>query len=101
MVAANIAWFRQFDLRPVRGAIPARWDGGGEDSETLLWMRDALGRPIDFPMLAAMADTFYPRAWLRRAKPVPAGTVSMTTYFHAGEALHFEYSTSRGVPGAA
>jgi acyl-CoA thioesterase len=31
-----------------------------------------------------MADVFYPRVWLRRATRVPAGTVSITTYFHAG-----------------
>ena len=30
-----------------------------------------------------MADAFYPRVWLRRALRVPAGTVSMTVYFHA------------------
>jgi acyl-CoA thioesterase len=34
--------------------------------------------------LAAMADAFYPRIWRRRARWVPAGTVSQTIYFHAG-----------------
>ena len=29
---------------------------------------------------------FFPRVWLRRATRVPAGTVSMTVYFHAGSA---------------
>jgi hypothetical protein len=33
--------------------------------------------------LAALADVFYPRVFLRRAFRVPAGTVSMTVYFHA------------------
>ncbi len=33
-----------------------------------------------------MADVFFPRVWLRRATRVPAGTVSMTVYFHAGAA---------------
>jgi hypothetical protein len=41
---------------------------------------------MDLPALAAMSDMFYPRVWLRRAKPVPAGTVSITTYFHADAA---------------
>ena len=38
------------------------------------------------PRLAALADVFFPRIWLRRATYVPAGTVSMTVYFHAGAA---------------
>lgn len=79
----GVAWIGQYDMRPVRGSIPTQWDGGGEHSETMLWLRDADPRPIDFPALASMSDMFFPRVWLRRAKPVPAGTVSITTYFHA------------------
>ena len=30
-----------------------------------------------------MCDIFYPRAFLRLGRVLPAGTVSMTTYFHA------------------
>ena len=80
----GVAWIGQYEMRPVSGGIPARWDGGGEHSETRLWVRDATPRPLDFPALAAMSDLFYPRVWLRRATPVPAGTVSITTYFHVG-----------------
>ena len=36
--------------------------------------------------LAAAADIFYPRVWLRRPRHVPAGTVSMTVYFHTDAA---------------
>lgn len=79
----GVAWIGQYDMRPVRGSIPVQWDGGGDHSETLLWLRDADPRPLDFPALASMSDMFFPRVWLRRAKPVPAGTVSITTYFHA------------------
>ena len=43
--------------------------------------------------LAAMADIFFPRVWLRRARQVPAGTVSITVYFHAGSALLAETGT--------
>ena len=43
--------------------------------------------------LAALADVFFPRVWLRRAKPVPAGTVSITTYFHADAAQLAEVGT--------
>jgi hypothetical protein len=41
---------------------------------------------MDFAALTAFADIFYPRVWVRRAKWVPAGTVSMTVYFHANSA---------------
>jgi acyl-CoA thioesterase len=32
-----------------------------------------------------MCDIFYPRVFLRRGAPVPAGTISLTTYFHADQ----------------
>ena len=43
-------------------------------------------RPLDFASLAALCDVFFPRVWLRRARIVPAGTVSFTVYFHADSA---------------
>jgi acyl-CoA thioesterase len=81
-----IAWFSNYELRPVSGMIPQHWDGRhGDSSQTQLWMRDAPARALDFCSLASMSDIFFPRVWLRRATRVPAGTVSITTYFHAGE----------------
>ena len=80
---SSSAWTNRYDMRPVRGVIPQVWDGSGVDSLTQLWVRDDPPRPLDFPALAAMSDVFYPRVWLRRARRVPAGTVSITTYFHA------------------
>ena len=84
---ATSEWTQRYDMRAVRGPIPEVWDGssdGGEDgSLTRLWVRDEPPRPLDFPALPAMSDVFYPRVWLRRATRVPAGTVSITTYFHA------------------
>lgn len=85
-MAALVEWVRRYDIRITEGAIPTVWDGGGDASRTTLWMRDEPARPLDFCSLAAMADVFYPRVWLRRATRVPAGTVSMTVYFHAGGA---------------
>lgn len=81
-----VAWVAQYEMRPVCGSIPTQWDGSGDRSETCLWLRDAQPRPLDFASLTAMSDIFYPRVWLRRATVVPAGTVSITTYFHAGAA---------------
>lgn len=83
---AAVAWIHQYEMRPVSGFMPAQWDGSGTDSETCLWLRDAQPRDLDFCSLASMSDLFYPRIWLRRARQVPAGTVSITTYFHADEA---------------
>jgi len=81
--AVGLEWLRRYEMRLVEGMVPEVWDGGGNDSLTRLWVRDEPPRPLDFPALAAMADVFYPRVWLRRATHVPAGTVSITTYFHA------------------
>lgn len=82
-------WFSRYDMRWLTGAIPRQWDGAERaDSLTRLWMRDDPPRPMDFPSLAAFCDAFYPRAWLRRARPTPASTISLTVYFHAdGAAL--------------
>ena len=76
-------WLNRYDMRFVQGAIPDDWDGAGTHSLTQLWVRDEQPRALDFASLAAMSDVFYPRVWLRRATRVPAGTVSMTIYFHA------------------
>ena len=81
---SGVEWFNRYDIRPVTGAIPRQWNGQGDSSLTQLWMRDTPQRPLDFCSLAALADVFFPRVWLRRALPVPAGTVSITVYFHAG-----------------
>ncbi|CAM3461383.1 acyl-CoA thioesterase [Paracidovorax anthurii] len=79
-----VRWLDRYDLRLVKGGIPQRWDGGGDNSLSQVWMRDEPQRPLDFCALAALADVFFPRVWLRRARQVPAGTVSLTVYFHAG-----------------
>ena len=82
-----VQWLQRYEMRPVRGMLPGEWDGSERDSLTQLWMRVAPARALDFPALAALADVFFPRIWRRRALRVPAGTVSMTVYFHAGSEL--------------
>jgi len=77
-------WLQRYELRLISGAIPSEWHGRGDNSLTQVWMRDHPPRPLDFISLAALSDVFFPRVWLRRATRVPAGTVSITTYFHAG-----------------
>jgi hypothetical protein len=50
-----------------------------------MWLRDAQGRALDLKAIACMSDAFYPRIWLRRARRVPTGTVSLSLFFHASE----------------
>ncbi|MCW5652911.1 thioesterase family protein [Hydrogenophaga sp.] len=85
-IPTTVQWVRRYDMRPVEGNIPAVWDGSGDASRSTLWVRDNPPRALDFLSLTALSDVFFPRVWLRRAQPVPAGTVSMTVYFHAGSA---------------
>lgn len=83
----GVEWLQRYDMRFIDGFIPSKWDGGERDeSLTRLWVRDDPQRPLDFASLTALADIFFPRVWLRRAKLVPIGTVSMTVYFHADAA---------------
>jgi acyl-CoA thioesterase len=77
-------WINRYETRPITGTLPAVWDGSGDSSLSRHWMRDDPPRPLDFASLASMSDLFFPRVWRRRATHVPAGTVSMTIYFHAG-----------------
>lgn len=80
-----IAWARNYELRFVTGAVP---DTAGDqpaspDSVSTLWLRDRPARPLDFTALTAMSDAFYPRIFLRRGQYLPAGTISLTVYYHA------------------
>jgi len=79
----GVEWIHRYDMRFVEGAFPTQWNGQGSNSLTQLWMRDRPPRALDFCSLASMADIFFPRVYLRRALRIPAGTVSMTVYFHA------------------
>jgi acyl-CoA thioesterase len=80
---APVPWIGQYAWRFLHGTLPQTWDGREDQSNSLLWVRDAQPRPLDVLSLTAMSDVFFPRVWLARAKRVPAGTVSMTVYYHA------------------
>lgn len=82
----HVAWIDRYEMRWLRGGLPAQWDGSEADSLTQLWMRDDPPRPLDFAGLTGLADVFLPRVWRRRAVFTPIGTVSMTVYFHTGAA---------------
>lgn len=81
------AWTARYEMRFVDGALGTEPDPE-QPSRSRLWIRDEPPRPLDFIGLAAICDAFFPRLYVRRPKMVPAGTVALTTYFHAdGEQL--------------
>ena len=82
----RLEWPKRYEMRPVQGGLPMVWDGSEGNTLTQMWVRDAQLRPLDFVSLAAIADTFFPRVFLRRRTFVPIGTVSMTVYFHSDTA---------------
>jgi len=85
--APPVEWPRRYEFRFVHGGWPDyRKAQEAADSRSVLWVRDAPPRPLDAPALAAIADVFYPRIFRRRGRFTPAGTVSITTYFHADAA---------------
>lgn len=80
----RVTWAERYEFRFVEGGWPDyRNPQDLPDSRTVLWVRDEPPRPLDAPALAAVADVFYPRIFRRRQRVTPAGTVSITTYFHA------------------
>lgn len=84
----RLAWTERYDMRFVRGAPPEAFDEVPQaDSVSHVWLRDEPPRPLDFPALASLCDSFFPRVIMRRRRFVPIGTVSLTTYFHADAAL--------------
>ena len=84
--AALLPWTQRYDMRSLTGHLPTVWDGVEGDTLTQMWVRDVQERGIDFMSLTAMADSFFPRVYLRRRIFVPIGTVSMTVYFHSDAA---------------
>lgn len=78
-----VKWVGNYEMRFVEGAIPGSDAAPRPDSTSTLWVRDEPPRPLDFTSLTALCDVFYPRAFLRKGHALPAGTVTLTIYFHA------------------
>ncbi len=77
------SWLKNYDFRLIRGMILDKSRPEHErDSITQLWMRDDPPRPLDFVALSSLCDAFAPRIMVIRPQRIPAGTVSITTYFH-------------------
>ena len=78
----GVEWINRYEFRTLEGHVPVEWRGQGEHSRSRVWIRDKPARALDYTSLLAMSDFFYPRVWLRRGLRVPAGTVTITVYFH-------------------
>ncbi|MCX2930925.1 thioesterase family protein [Mycobacterium sp. CVI_P3] len=77
----GVRWMRNYEMRYVAGEVPAV-ASESTSSTTTLWVRQRPARALDFAALSALSDVFYPRVFLRRGRMLPAGTISLTTYFH-------------------
>jgi acyl-CoA thioesterase len=81
-------WTSRYDMRYITGEPSVtKLESGpspplSANSKTVVWVKDALDRPIDFQSISAMMDAFYPRIYILRPLFIPAGTVSITVYFH-------------------
>lgn len=83
----HLPWLSAYDFRFMEGGpgfgSRAREAGDLGGSRTVLWMKDAPDRAVDYPALAALSDCFILRLVQMRGTLPPMSTVSMTTYFHA------------------
>jgi len=81
----SLPWVSQYAFRFAEGGSTANepTEGAPRSARSLLWMKDAEDRPLDFLSLAAMSDAFFGRIFQVIGRIPPFGTVSMTTHFHA------------------
>ena len=81
----SLPWVAQYEFRFAEGALTlgAASPEAPGSPHSLLWLRDAEPRPLDFLSLAALSDAFFGRIFQVVGRIPPFGTVSMTTHFHA------------------
>ncbi|MGC4062719.1 MAG: thioesterase family protein [Aquabacterium sp.] len=88
VTTAAPTWVQRYDMRFAQGGMPEAFDGVAQThAHTQMWVRDEPPRPLDFPSLASICDSFFPRIFIRRRALTPIGTVSLTVFFHADAAL--------------
>lgn len=83
----SLSWVAQYGFRFAEGVMrlgEAEIADPLRSPRSLLWLHDAVPRPLDFLSLLAMSDAFFGRIFQVIGRIPPFGTVSMTTHFHAG-----------------
>jgi acyl-CoA thioesterase len=79
-----LGWLNRYDFRYVEGQPDFSGAATGLQSpKSVMWVRDAPDRALDYLSLAALSDSFILRLLHLRPKFVPMGTVSLTTHFMA------------------
>lgn len=78
-----VTWAQRYEMRFAEGPVPGHGVKPADTSTSTLWVRDSPTRPLDFTALTALCDIFVPRVYIRQARMMPAGTVSLTVHFHA------------------
>ncbi|MCY6379985.1 acyl-CoA thioesterase [Hoeflea prorocentri] len=74
-----INWAKLYETRPIKGKM----GDVTSDAHSLVWTRDADGRPLDYLSITAIADSPFPRLFLATGRPSNISTISMTVYFHS------------------
>ncbi len=80
-----LAWLGAYEFRYVTGLPIMASEAFPEpkSAQSLIWVADQPPRPLDHVALASLCDVFIVRVFQVRGLRTPAGTVSMTSYFHA------------------
>ncbi len=80
-----LAWLGAYEFRYVSGLPIMASEAFPEpqSAKSLIWVADQPPRPLDHVALASLCDVFIVRVFQVRGLRTPAGTVSMTSYFHA------------------
>lgn len=82
------AWLSRYEFRFADGEV--RFEPREQDDPasaySSLYIRDLPERQLDFVALAALSDSFIVRIFQVLGTFLPAGTVSLTTYFHTDAA---------------
>lgn len=66
-------------IRQISGLPP----GTSSGTESVHWLREASGRPLDHVLLAYLADQYAPRSFFWGPGLRPSATITMSVYFHA------------------
>ncbi len=87
-LTGRTGWLHQYEMRYATGE--PRWTPRTvpevRSGLSQMWVRDVPNRPLDYPALAALSDSFIIRLLVVRGDLPPVATATLTTYFLANPA---------------